>query len=162
MVVAALTSLQRIASDANGLSVAIDDGNRRHAHIESVLKAGVRIAGTNVECSELNIKPMAIAANKMLDAGNQKDIFGDSDGCMSGSKQEHTELAYLLTALSYKMVEGLIWRIAADVRRTQQWHGCADNDVMVLKLVEALRWPALEYYNSLQLKSHCFYNIYSA
>ena len=28
-------------------------------------------------------------------------------------------------------------------------HGCYDNDVMVFKLVEALRGPALEYYNSL-------------
>ena len=28
-------------------------------------------------------------------------------------------------------------------------HGCNDNDVMVFKLVEALRGPAPEYYNSL-------------
>ena len=28
-------------------------------------------------------------------------------------------------------------------------HGCYDNDVMVFKLVEALRGTALEYYNSL-------------
>ena len=28
-------------------------------------------------------------------------------------------------------------------------HGCYDNDVMVFKLVEALRGPAPEYYNSL-------------
>ena len=28
-------------------------------------------------------------------------------------------------------------------------HGCYDNDVMVFKLVEALRGPSLEYYNSL-------------
>ena len=28
-------------------------------------------------------------------------------------------------------------------------HGCYDNDVMVFKLVEALRGPAHEYYNSL-------------
>ena len=27
-------------------------------------------------------------------------------------------------------------------------HGCDDNDIMVFKLVEALRGPALEYYNS--------------
>ena len=27
-------------------------------------------------------------------------------------------------------------------------HGCYDNDVMVFKLVEALRGPALEYYKS--------------
>ena len=30
-----------------------------------------------------------------------------------------------------------------------EMHGCYDNDVMVFKLVEALRGPALEYYNSL-------------
>ena len=40
-------------------------------------------------------------------------------------------------------------------------HGCDDNYVMVFKLVEALREPALEYYNSLlaeirgQLSSLC-------
>ena len=28
-------------------------------------------------------------------------------------------------------------------------HGCYDNDVMVFKLVDALRGPALEYFNSL-------------
>ena len=28
-------------------------------------------------------------------------------------------------------------------------HWCDDNDVMVFKLVEALRGPALEYYNNL-------------
>ena len=28
-------------------------------------------------------------------------------------------------------------------------HGCCDNDVMVFKMVEALRGPALEYYNNL-------------
>ena len=28
-------------------------------------------------------------------------------------------------------------------------HGCCDNDIMVFKLVEALRGSALEYYNSL-------------
>ena len=93
MVVAALASLQRIASDVHGLSVAIDNVNRRQAHFESVLKAGGRIAGPTVECGELNTKPMAIAANKMSDAGSQTDILGDSEGCQSGSKQEHTELA---------------------------------------------------------------------
>ena len=37
-------------------------------------------------------------------------------------------------------------------RTIMKMHGCYDNDVMVFKLVEALRGPALEYYNSLQLK----------
>ena len=36
---------------------------------------------------------MAMASNKMSDAGSQTDILGDSEGCLSGSKQEHTELA---------------------------------------------------------------------
>ena len=36
---------------------------------------------------------MAIAANKMSDAGSQTYILGDSEGCLSGSKQEHIELA---------------------------------------------------------------------
>ena len=39
-----------------------------------------------VECGDLNTKPMAMASNKMSDAGSQKDILGDSDGCLSGSK----------------------------------------------------------------------------
>ena len=30
-----------------------------------------------------------------------------------------------------------------------EMHGCDDNDIMVFKLVEALRGPALEYYNGL-------------
>ena len=34
MVVSALASLQRIASDVNGLSVAIGDVNRRQSHFE--------------------------------------------------------------------------------------------------------------------------------
>ena len=54
MVVAALALLQRIASDVNGLSVAIDDVSRRQAHFECVLKVGGRIAGSKVECGELN------------------------------------------------------------------------------------------------------------
>ena len=37
MVVADLASLQRIASNVNGMSVAIDDVNRQQAHFESVL-----------------------------------------------------------------------------------------------------------------------------
>ena len=81
MVVAALASLQRISSDVNGLSVAIDKVNRRQAHLESVLKAGGRIAGPKVECGELNTKPMAMALNKMSDAGRQTDILGDSERC---------------------------------------------------------------------------------
>ena len=36
---------------------------------------------------------MAMASNKMSDAESQTDILGDSEGCLSGSKQEHTELA---------------------------------------------------------------------
>ena len=34
-------------------------------------------------------------------------------------------------------------------RTIMKMHGCYDNDVMVFKLVEALRGSALEYYNSL-------------
>ena len=84
MVIAALASLQRISSDVNGLSVAIDNVNMRQSHFESVLKAGGRIAGPKVECGELNTKPMAMASNKMSDAGSQTDILGDSEGCLSG------------------------------------------------------------------------------
>ena len=36
---------------------------------------------------------MAMAVNKMSDAGSQTDIFGDSDGRLSGSKLEHTDIA---------------------------------------------------------------------
>ena len=57
MVIAALASLQRISSDVNGLSAAIDNVNMSQAHFESVLKAGGRIAGPKVECGELNTKP---------------------------------------------------------------------------------------------------------
>ena len=93
MVIAALASLQRISSDVNGMSVAIDNVNMRQAHFESVLKAGGRIAGPKVESGELNTKPMAMASNKMSDAGSQTDILGDSDGRLSGSKLEHTDIA---------------------------------------------------------------------
>ena len=65
----------------------------RQAHFESVLKAGGRIAGSKVECGELNTKPMAMTSNKMSDAGSQTDILGDSEGCLSGSKLEHTDIA---------------------------------------------------------------------
>ena len=93
MVIAALASLQRISSDVNGLSVAIDTVNMRQAHFEPVLKAGGRIAGPKVECGEWNTKPMALASNKMSDSGSQTDILGDSEGCLSGSKLEHTDIA---------------------------------------------------------------------
>ena len=89
MIIAALASLQRISSDVNGLSVAIDNVNMRQAQFESVLK----IAGPKVECGELNTKPMAMASNKMSDAGSHTDILGDSEGCLSGGKLEHTDLA---------------------------------------------------------------------
>ena len=46
-----------------------------------------------MKCGELNTKPMAIGTNKMSDAGSQTDILGDSEGCLSGSKHELTELA---------------------------------------------------------------------
>ena len=39
MAIAALASLQRISSEVNGLSVALDNVNMRRAHFESVLKA---------------------------------------------------------------------------------------------------------------------------
>ena len=93
IVIAALASLQRISSDVNGLSVAIDNVNMRQAHFESVLKAGGRIAGPKVERGELNTKSMAMAANKMSDAGRQTDILGDSEGCLAGRKLEHTDIA---------------------------------------------------------------------
>ena len=89
MVIAALASLQRISSDVNGLSVAIDNVNMRQAHFASVLKAGGRIAGPKVECGELN-------SNRWLwmsDAGSQTDILGVSEGCLLGSKLEHTDIA---------------------------------------------------------------------
>ena len=73
MVIAALASLQRISSDVNGLSMAIENVNMRQAHFESVLKAGGRITGPKVECGELNTKPMAMASNKMSDAGSQTE-----------------------------------------------------------------------------------------
>ena len=93
MVVAALALLQRIARDVNGLSVAIGNVNMRQSHFESVLRAGGRIAGPKVECGESNTKLMAMAINKMADAGTQTDILVDSEGCLSGNKQEHSELA---------------------------------------------------------------------
>ena len=93
LVVAALASLHRMSSDVNGLSVAIDKVNRMQAHFEFVLKAGGRIAGPKVERSELNTKPMTMAANKMSDSWSQTGMFGDSEGCLSESKQEHTELS---------------------------------------------------------------------
>ena len=46
-------------------------------------------------------------------------------------------------------------------RTTMKMHGCYVNDVIVFKLVEVLRGPALEYYNSLpaearsQLSTQC-------
>ena len=230
MVIAALASLQRISSDVNGLSAAIDNVNMRQAHFESVLKAGGRIAGPKVECGELNTKPMAMASNKMSDAGSQTDILGDGEGRLSGSKLEHTDIA-ASDLFNSQMVQnvGLIdlvesprrveipsqpetktvvscscsnsvrsrctpaqgavspsRTVVGDMRRQEgstssradryrwakiripefrggdKWssylvqfrtimkmHGCYDNDVMVFKLVEALRGPALEYYNSL-------------
>ena len=93
MVIAALASLQRISSDVNGLSVAIDNVNMRQAYFKSVLKAGGKIAGPKVECGELNTKPMSMTSNKMSDAGSQTDILGDPEGCLSGSKREHTDIA---------------------------------------------------------------------
>ena len=233
MVVADLASLQRIASNVNGMSVAIDDVNRQQAHFESVLKAGGTIAGLTEDRGELNTKPMAIAANKMSDAGSQTDILGDSEGCLSGSKQEHAELAasdlfnspilqncggidllesmrmlqepsqpeaktvvscscsnsvrsrypparYAFNAsrdvvgnmrrreLSTSSRSG-VYRWAKirvpEFRGGDKWlsylvqfrtilkmHGCDDNDIMIFKLVEALRRSALEYYNSLPAK----------
>ena len=50
------------------------------------------MAGPKVECGELKTKPMVTALNKMSDAGSQTGILGDSKGCLSGSKQEHTYL----------------------------------------------------------------------
>ena len=90
MVIAGLASLQRTSSAVNGLSVAIDNVNMRQAHFESVLRAGGRIAGPKVECGELDTKPTAL--NKMSDAVSQTDILGDSEGCLSGSKLEHTDI----------------------------------------------------------------------
>ena len=36
---------------------------------------------------------MAMASNKMSDAGSQTDILGDSEGCLLGSKLELTDTA---------------------------------------------------------------------
>ena len=227
MVVAALASLQRISSDVNGLSVAIDNVNMRQAHFESILNAGGRISGPKVECGELNTKPMAIAANKMSDAGSQTDILGDGEGRLSGTKLEHTasdlfnspmvqnvglmdlvesprrveipSQSETKTVVSCSCSNSVRSRctpaqgavspsrtVVGDMRQEEgstssradryrwakiripefrggdKWssylvqfrtimkmHGCYDNDVMVFKLVEALRGPALEYYNSL-------------
>ena len=173
---------------------------------------------------------MAMASNKMSDAGSQTDILGDSEGCLSGRKLEHTYIAATdlfnspivqnaglidleesprrvgvpsqpeektvvscscsnsvrsrctpaqdAVSLSRNVVgdmrrqEGST-RSRADryrwakikipeFRRGDKWssylvqfrtimkmHGCYDNDVMVFKLVEALRGPARENYNSL-------------
>ena len=93
MVFAALASVQRFASHINGLSVAIDDVNRRQVYFVSALKAGGRIAVPKVERGELNTKPMAILLRQKSRTGSQTDIPGDSEGCLSGSKQENTELA---------------------------------------------------------------------
>ena len=93
MVLAALASPQRISSYVNCMSVAIDNVNMRQTHFESVLKTGGRIAGPKVESGELNTKPMAMVSNKMSGAESQADILGDSEGCLSGSKEEHTDLA---------------------------------------------------------------------
>ena len=49
--------------------------------------------GPKVECGESNTNLMAMATNKMSDAGSQTDILSDSEGCLSGNKQELTELA---------------------------------------------------------------------
>ena len=73
--------------------MAIDNVNMRQAHFESVLKAGGRIARRKVECGELNTKPIAMASNKMSDAWSQTYILGDSEGRLSGSKLEHTDIA---------------------------------------------------------------------
>ena len=82
-----------MSSDVNGLSVVIDNVNIIQTHFESVLKASGRIAGPNVECGKLNTKPMVMVSNKMSDAGSQTYIFGDNEGCLSGSKLEHTDIA---------------------------------------------------------------------
>ena len=53
----------------------------------------LKLAGPKVECGELNTKPMTMTSNKMSDAGCQADILGDGEGCLSGSKPEHTDIA---------------------------------------------------------------------
>ena len=67
------------------------------------------MAWPKVECGESNTKLMAMATNKMSDAGSQTNILGDSEGCLSENKQEHTELEVLIYLTVHKMVEGLIW-----------------------------------------------------
>ena len=227
--------LQRISSDINGLSVAINNVNMRQVHFESVLKAGGRFAGPKVECGELNTKPTDMASNKMSHAGSQTDILSNSEGCRSGSKLAHTDIAasdlfnspivqnvgLIDLVESPRRVEvpsqpetntvvvcpcsnsvrtrctpaqGAVSpsrNVVGDMRRKEgstssradryrwakiripefrggdKWsyylvhfrtimmmHGCYDNDVMVCKLVEALRGPALEYYNSLPVETH--------
>ena len=176
---------------------------------------------------------MAMASNKMSDAGSQTDTLGDSEGCLLGSKLEHTDIAASDSFNSpivqnvglIDLVESPRWvevpsqqeaytvvscscsnsvrssctsaqgavspsrNVVGDMIR-QEWstssradryrwakiripefrggdkwssylvqfrtimkmHGCYDNDVMIFKLVEALRGPALEYYNSLPVE----------
>ena len=54
---------------------------------------------------------MATATNKMSDAGSQTNILGDSEGCLSGSKQGHTILAAsdLSNSPGLQNGKGLIW-----------------------------------------------------
>ena len=84
MIVSALASLHRIASDVNGMSAAIEDVNRRQSHFEAVLRAGGRSAVPKVEC--VNANPMAITTNKMSYMVSQTDILGNNQKCLSVSK----------------------------------------------------------------------------
>ena len=74
MVIAALASLQRISSDVNGLFVVIDNVNMRQAPFESVLKAGGRIAGPKVECSELNTLYLLLISRDMVFSQGDTDL----------------------------------------------------------------------------------------
>ena len=112
MAVAALASLQRISSDVNGLSVAIDKGNRRQAHFESGLNAGGRIAVPKVECGELNTKPMAIWLQTKCGTreARQTYLVIVRDVCREANRSIHNyQLLVYLTVQFYKMVEGFIW-----------------------------------------------------
>ena len=185
---------------------------------------------------------MVMDSNEMSDVWSQTDILGDSEGCLSGSKLEHTDLA-ASDLFNSPIVQNVGWinlvesprrvevpsqpeaktvvscscsnsvrsrctpaqgagcpsrNVVGDMRLHEEstssradryrlakiripefrggdkWssylvqfraimkiHGCYANGVMVFKLVEALRGPALEYYSSLpaetrgQLSTQC-------
>ena len=84
MVSAALVSLQRISSDVNGLSTAIDNVNMRQVHFESVLKAGGRIARPTVQCGEFNTN-QCLQSKCLMRGSRQTYLAIVRDGSRSSS-----------------------------------------------------------------------------